>query len=240
MNVYVIKLGDFKVDGIKNFDYLLPNDESRLIKLAIQPFVVATTNDILLLDVGLGFLEDGEPVVLKRLKDHSIQPEAITKILVSHLHKDHTDGLGYFKGTDFIQNFPDSAIYIQKREYEYALEQKKSHSYNQLLLNALKFLPNVVWMEDEEGIITNEVRFKVTGGHTPFHQVFWIEENGQTYFYGADNLPTYGYLKQHIAFKTDYDGYRAMEWRKTWEKEARENHWHILLYHDLKTAVLRF
>jgi hypothetical protein len=32
------------------------------------------------------------------------------------------------------------------------------------------------------GNIDEDIRYEVTGGHCPYHQVFWIEENGEKYF----------------------------------------------------------
>ncbi len=240
MQLTVIKQGNFKVDKSKNFDYLHPNDESSNIKLAIQPFLITLDSDIILLDLGLGFLEDNEPVILKRLKDQNINPSNITKILLSHLHKDHADGLGYFNDNGFVQNFPDAAIYIQKREYDFALQQSENPSYNNPLLNELQSLTNIVWLHDDEGEISPEITFKVTGGHSKFHQVFWIKNATSTIFYGADDLPTTGYLKRSIAYKTDFDGHKAMEFRKTWKEQAETENWQILFYHDLKNAVVQF
>src|SRR5690606_3421988 len=126
---------------------------------------------------GLSFLEDNQPVLLKRLQENRIEVNSITKILISHLHKDHTDGLGYFNDNEFIQNFPDATIYIQKREYDFALQQTKNPSYNIPLLNELQNLSNIIWLNDDEGNITPAVSFKVTGAHSKFHQVFWINES---------------------------------------------------------------
>lgn len=240
MEVIAIKQGDFKVDARKNFEYLQPGEQSKLIKMAIQPFIVKTSNDIILLDTGLGFPDSGSPVLVKLLGEYGIDPSSITRVLISHLHKDHADGLGFFKETAFIQNFPSAKIYIQEREYEYALQQAESFSYNQPLLRELKHLPNIIWLSDDEGSIAEEIRFKVAGGHTPFMQVFWISEGGKTCFYGADNLPTRGYMAKPVAFKTDYDGRKAMEWRKIWQRQASQEHWSILLYHEMENAVWNF
>ena len=240
MELTVIKQGDFKVDKRKNFEYLKPNDESTSIKLAIQPFLITLGSDTVLLDLGLGFLEDNEPVILKRLKDQNINPNNITKILLSHLHKDHADGLGYFNDDGFVQNFPDAAIYIQKREYDFALQQTENPSYNIPLLNELQNLSNIIWLHDDEGEISSEITFKITAGHSKFHQVFWIKENDSTIFYGADDLPTTSYLKRSIAYKTDYDGHKAMEFRKIWKEQAEAENWQVLFYHDLKNPVVQF
>lgn len=240
MNISTIKIGNFKVDKSKNFEYLKPNDDSKNIKLAIQSFLIATKNDLILLDVGLGFLEENEPVILKRLKEQHVNPQSITKILLSHLHKDHADGLGYFTDNQFVQNFPNTAIYIQKREYDFALQQTTNPSYNIPLLSELQKLSNIIWLNDDEGKISSEITFKVTAGHSKFHQVFWVKENNNTLFYGADDLPTTGYLKRPIAYKTDFDGHKAMEFRKNWKEKAETENWHILFYHDLKNSEVQF
>lgn len=200
MELTVIKQGDFKVDKRKNFEYLEPNDESTNIKLAIQPFLITLGSDTILLDLGLGFLEDN----------------------------------------GFVQNFPNAAIYIQKREYDFALQQTENPSYNIPLLKELQNLPNIVWLHNHEGEITSEITFKITAGHSKFHQIFWIKENNSTIFYGADDLPTTGYLKRSIAYKTDFDGHKAMEFRKVWKEQAETENWQVLFYHDLKDPVVQF
>src|SRR5690606_32220084 len=230
MELTVIKQGDFKVDKRKNFEYLNPNDESTNIKLAIQPFLITLGPDTILLDLGLGFLDDNEPVILKRLKDQNINPNDITKILLSHLHKDHADGLGYFNDNEFIQNFPDATIYIQKREYDFALQQTKNPSYNIPLLNELQNLSNIIWLNDDEGAISPKITFKVTAGHSKFHQVLSINENESTIYYRAEDVRTCGSLKRSIADETDYDGQMAREFRKVWKEQAEAENWQVLFY----------
>lgn len=240
MDISILKIGNFKVNKSKNFEYLQPNDDSSSIKLAIQPFLVTTNLDTILLDTGLNFLEENLPVILKRLVENQIVFESITKILLSHLHKDHADGLGYFKENKFVQNFPNATIYIQKRAYDFALQQPQNPSYNIPLLNELQNLSNIIWLPDDKGKISSEISYQVTNGHSKFHQVFWIKEGATTIFYGADDLPTAGYLKRAIAYKTDYDGQKAMEFRKNWKDQAKAENWQILFYHDLKNPVIQF
>lgn len=240
MEIIALQEGNYVVSGDKEFKLIneFPLDSG--LKMAIQPFLIVTQNDCILLDLGLGFNKDGKPLIHNLLQSHTILPEQITKVLVSHFHKDHIGGIGYFDGVTFIQNFPNAKIYMQSRELDFALEQKQSPSYNFEILNQLKSLPNVVMLDDDNGKITNEISYEVSAGHTPFHQVFWIKENDKIAFYGADDLPQEAYLKMHVAYKTDYDGKRAMESRKKWEQEAKEQHWKVLLYHDMKTPVLEF
>ncbi|WP_433765704.1 MBL fold metallo-hydrolase [Flavobacterium ginsenosidimutans] len=240
MKIIAIEEGNYIANSKKEFQLLTEETTESGLKMAIQPFVVITDNDIILLDFGLGFVNNGVPFIYEMLRKNNIEPQQITKVLVSHLHKDHIEGIGYFKNDQFVQNFPNATIYIQKREIDFALEQLQNPSYIPEILNQLEKLPNVELLNEDSGNITDEIFFEVSAGHTKFHQVFWIKADNEIVFYGADDLPQKIYLKMHVAYKTDFDGKRAMESRKKWEQEAKEQNWKVLLYHDMKTSVLEF
>lgn len=241
MKIIPLKEGNYSVIKNKEFTELNEFLPATDLKMAINPFLVIVGEERILLDTGLGTIDtDGMPLIYRNLEKERVKPTAITKILLSHLHKDHIEGLGQMKNGKLISNFPEAEIFLQKRELAFALEQKDVPSYNPRLLEKLAELPNLIFMEDDEGMISNEISYQVTGGHSPFHQVFWIREQKQTAFYGADNLPQRGYLKLHIAYKSDYDGKKAMMLRQEWERKANKEHWAVLLYHDMKLPILRF
>ncbi|SFD94646.1 MBL fold metallo-hydrolase [Flavobacterium phragmitis] len=240
MEIIALQEGNYIANSQKEFQLITENTTEKGLKMAIQPFVVITDNDVILLDFGLGFMNDGVPFIHEMLRKHNIEPEQITKVLVSHLHKDHIEGIGYFNEGSFICNFPNATIYIQEREIDFALEQINNLSYVFEILNELKKLPNVELMQYDKGTITDEIFYEVSAGHTQYHQVFWIKADDEIVFYGADDLPQKIYWSMHVAYKTDFDGKRAMESRKKWEQQAKEENWKVLFYHDMKTPVARF
>lgn len=242
MKIIPLNEGAYAVDKKKTF---MPIAQSEVLpagslKMAVCPFLIVLENDIVLLDVGLGFDSNGLPMIHDLLKKNGFSPENITKVLLSHLHKDHIDGLGTFNGGMFKANFEKAKIYLQKRELDYALRQTENHSFDQKMLLELKNFQNLVLLAENEGWINDEISFEVTGGHSPFHQAFWIRENEEIAFYGADNLPQKAYLNFHVAYKTDDDGKKAMQLRQKWEQLAKEEHWQVLFYHDIKNNVVRF
>ena len=208
--------------------------------MAVCPFLIITPEDIVLLDAGLGFSNTGQPLFTALLNEHGYNAGDITKVLMSHLHKDHIDGIGQLTANGLTSNFPNATIYIQQRELEYALTQTESHSFNQEVLKEITSLPNLYLMNEDSGTIGNHIKFEVTGGHSPYHQAFWITDGDETAFYGADNLPQGNYLKYHIAYKSDDDGKKAMELRQLWEQQAKKEHWSMLFYHDLKNNIVKF
>ncbi|MET3036656.1 MBL fold metallo-hydrolase [Chryseobacterium sp. NRRL B-14859] len=243
MKIIPLKEGNFAASRTKDFSLLTEEniDTAPGIKMSVQPFLIITENDYILLDAGIGWKnDDGTSVISGILEREKISPDQITKILFSHLHKDHIEGAVKLTHDGFEATFPNAEIYIQKRELDFAMENKGNPSFDFNLLEKLIRLPNIIWMNEDRGKITDEISYEVAGGHTPFMQVFWIRESGETVFYGADDLPQASYLKYHLAYKSDFDGRKAMALRLQWEKEAKENHWKILLYHDLNKAIIEF
>ncbi|WP_286966117.1 MBL fold metallo-hydrolase [Flavobacterium sp. UBA4854] len=240
MEIIALQEGNYVANSKKEFKLLSDESNDLGLKMAIQPFVVITDNDVILLDFGLGFVNNGIPFIYEILRKNNIEPQQITKVLVSHLHKDHIEGIGYFENGNLIQNFPNATIYIQKREIDFALEQINNPSYVPEILNQLEKLPNVELLNADSGQITDEIFYEVSAGHTQFHQVFWIKADDEIVFYGADDLPQKIYWSMHVAYKTDFDGKRARESRKKWEQQAKDENWKVLFYHDMKEPILEF
>lgn len=241
MKIIPIKEGNFVADRSKNFKILEENPEAKGVRMSIQPFLIITENDHILIDTGLGWKNNkGKLVINEILKEENIQTSQITKVLLSHLHKDHINGTLVKTDDGFEPNFPNAEIYIQKRELDFAFESRGNPSFDFEILEALIQQPNIVWMDDDQGKINDEIYYKVVGGHSPFMQIFKITENNETAFYGADDLPQKSYLKYHVAYKSDFDGKKAMQLRIEWQKEAIENKWKVLLYHDLEKSILQF
>ncbi len=71
----------------------LQNRPTGSLLVEIQPFVVITSRDILLLDTGLGFSSDDKLQIYNNLEKNGINYLQITKVLLSHLHKDHAGGI---------------------------------------------------------------------------------------------------------------------------------------------------
>jgi glyoxylase-like metal-dependent hydrolase (beta-lactamase superfamily II) len=242
MKIIPLKEGNFSASKTKDFTLLTDGnfDTVKGIKMAVQPFLIVTEQDYILIDAGIGWKNtEGKTVISELLEKENIKPEQITKLLLSHLHKDHIDGSIQETENGFVPAFSNAEIYIQRRELDFAMENRGNPSFDFNTLEKLITLPNIVWMNDDRGNISEEISFEVVGGHTPFMQVFWIRENGETVFYGADDLPQESYLRYHLAYKSDFDGRRAMELRLKWQKEATEEKWKILLYHDLDKAVIQ-
>lgn len=198
----------------------------------VQPFALVNDKDIILFDMGLGFNHpDGENHLIANLAKHNILPEDVTKILMSHLHKDHAGGLN----ADIFYN---AQIYIYKPEFDFAFEKGKP-SYFPEELERLAWAENVVWLEQDSGVIDGYIHYFHTGAHSPQHIAYLVKDEEGIVFYGGDESPQYKQMIMKYVAKYDFDGKKAMEWREKWHEEGLGNDWTFLFYHDIKTPTAK-
>lgn len=244
MKIIPLSEGVFTIDKTKIFipfntdvDDLQKRAAGSLL-VEVQPFVVITKKDILLLDTGLGFSANGQLQLYQNLKANGIQPEQITKVLMSHLHKDHAGGVSTKDRLgNFSIAFPNATYYVQRKELAFAME-TGFPSYMTDEISVLENSSNVVFLDDDDGTIDGYIRYHITAGHSPYHQVYWIEEDGQTIFFGADDAPQLQQMKSKFVAKYDYDGKKCMQLRQQWWQEGQQHHWTFLFYHDVKAPVV--
>ena len=202
----------------------------------VQPFVIITSEDVLLLDTGLGFEQDGVMQIHRNLMENSINPSEITKVLMTHLHKDHAGGVGIERdGPGRSLAFPNAQYFVQRKELEFAFE-KGFPSY---ICEELKILQNnsKVTLLEGDGVLSSYIKYQVTGAHCPFHQVYWIIDGGKTFFYGGDDAPQLQQMKSRFVAKYDFNGKKCMELRQQWWNQGKEEGWTFLFYHDTKTPM---
>lgn len=242
MKIIPLSEGSFTIDKSKIFipfdqanDQLQERSKGSLL-VEIQPFLIITSRDILLIDTGLGYMKNGSLQLLTNLKAAGIAPSQVTKVLMSHLHKDHAGGVSV-KDTwgNYQPTFPDATYYIQRKEFDYAMET----GFPSYMTEELAELGNnsaVHWL-DGDGVIDGYIRYQITAAHSPWHQVFWIEEGSEILFFGGDDAPQLMQMKSRFIAKYDYDGKKCMALRQQWWEQGLNQSWNFLFYHDIKTPT---
>lgn len=245
MKIIPLSEGTFTIDKTKRF---VPFDDSTdnlkerpagSLLVEVQPFVVITSRDILLLDTGLGFEKNGTLQLHHNLMEAGINPSEVTKVLMSHLHKDHAGAAGVERdGLGARLSFPNAVYYVQQPELAFAF----SKGFPSFITEELECLRNnaQVHLLEGDGTIDDYIQYEVTGAHSPYHQVFHIREEGQTIFFGADDAPQLQQMKHRFAAKYDHDGKKAMELRQQWWEQGEREKWTFLFYHDVKNPVWSF
>ncbi len=237
MKIITLNEGIFSVGNSKTF---LPFDKQKDVLssrergsflLAVQPFLIVLKNDVILVDTGLGQMKDAVLHLVETMRQAGYRPEQVTKVLLSHLHSDHIGGVFSSSAVQAPLTFPRATYYLQQRELEYALEQQHP-SYNLELLNRIKQASQFFLMTENSGSIADGITYEVTGGHSPYHQVFWFTEGKQTFFYGADIAPQLFFVKNKMIGKYDFDGKKTRDLRSYFLAQAVQHDWTFLFYHD--------
>jgi glyoxylase-like metal-dependent hydrolase (beta-lactamase superfamily II) len=242
--IFPLSEGVFTIGHDKEFvPFNLQTDElnarpTGALLVEVQPFLVQTKNDLLLLDTGLGLTQsDGLMQIHANIIKLGFSPYDITKVLLSHLHKDHAGGAVYKDAQGIWQTaFPNADYFIYRPEAEFALQQGPP-AFPSHELQVLFSSPQMHWLDENEGIIDGYIKYTWSGAHSPYHIVFLITEGNEKIFYGGDEAPQLKQMKIKYVAKYDYDGKKAMSLRENWAIQGREAHWQFLFYHDVKNPV---
>lgn len=245
MQIIPLSEGAFTIDKTKIFvPFELEQDDLQQrpagsLLVEVQPFVVVSNNDIILIDTGLGFSKNNQLQLHNNLLNAGIQPSKVTKVLLSHLHKDHSGGIRKRDklGNDVLA-FENALYYVQQQEFQYAME-VGFPSYMSEELNVLHNNEQVIWLNGN-GIIDNYIHYEITAAHCKYHQVFFIKENNETIFFGGDDAPQIQQMKTKFTAKYDYNGKKCMQLRQQWWQQGSQEKWKFLFYHDIKTPVWEF
>jgi glyoxylase-like metal-dependent hydrolase (beta-lactamase superfamily II) len=244
MTIIPLSEGAFTIDKTKIFvPFELEQDDLQArpigsLLVEVQPFVVITKNDIILIDTGLGFYKNNQLQIHQNLLSKGISPKKVTKVLMSHLHKDHAGGVSKKdKLGNYTLAFESATYYVQKQEFEHAMD-IGFPSYMAEELGVLDKNAQVQWL-DGNGSIEDFITYEVTKGHSPHHQVFYIKEDQQIVFFGGDDAPQIQQMKTKFIAKYDFDGKKCMQLRNDWWVKGMEEKWTFLFYHDIKTPTFK-
>ena len=137
----------------------------------------------------------------------------------------------------FSATFPNASYYVNRKEYDSALE-IGTPSYFPEKLVFLESHDKVVWLEDS-GTIDGYIEYWTSSGHSPFHLVFKIIAQDETYFFGGDDAPQLNQMKSKYIAKYDHDGKKAMLNRQSWWGTGTNEGWTFLFYHDIATPLFK-
>lgn len=243
MKALALYEGSYSVDISKTFlpfDPALDNPKDRPASLFIyvQPFLVETENDLIVIDAGLGFRNNKKELIIhENIRKAGFQPEDVSLVLMSHLHFDHSGGMIDKTDDSVSLSFPNAEYIIQRGEWEAAYS-KPSRSYKTEIFDFLQRSGSVHFVEGN-GKLNETISYEVTGGHCEFHQVFLLNQGGETIFFGGDILPEPEQLLRKFIAKYDFDGRRAMELRQEYGMKAAEGNWTCLFYHAKSKAMAK-
>jgi glyoxylase-like metal-dependent hydrolase (beta-lactamase superfamily II) len=245
LEIHALPEGNFVVGTDKVFyphDLGNPIPQGKLL-VAVNPFLIITPEDIILIDTGLGEMAEDHDIstLIGHLDAHGIDREDVTKVLLSHLHFDHVgaaictadanDGLPF-------PTFPNATYFAQRREMNSAYGKRSADARNHIV-EVLEDHGAIEWLDEDEGWIDDRIQFRVSKGHTEFHMVFYFWANGKCVVYGGDELPQPNQINRKFFAKYDFDAKEAQRERDFISQEALSNG-HLLLFYHSTSAKAAF
>ncbi|MDR4505004.1 MAG: MBL fold metallo-hydrolase [Candidatus Scalindua sp.] len=257
--LHQIETGIFGLDGGAMFGIVprplwsklnIPDEENR-IDMALRALLIMGDKRNILVDTGIGnkftdkhkkiYRIDQEKNNLNdSLKKFNLGTEDITDVLLTHLHFDHAGGATGIEDGEHTLTFPNATYYVQKINYEWALNPSDKDRGSYLREN---FVPiaekEKLHMVEGEGEIFPQIEVLVSNGHTVGQQLVKVSDGKQTLVYCADLIPTVSHIK--IPYITGYDIYplKTIDEKRELLSMASSNGWVLFLEHDADSEAVK-
>ncbi len=208
-------------------------DADNRVMLGISPAVVTGPEGCLLIDPGIGsgwgdhardrYDLQGQRPLEEMLAEAGVNPDEVGTIVATHLHFDHVAGAvageaitgGDLSDPRLLSEgllgqlepaLPEARLVVQRAEFEAA--EAPDLRTAQYVAGAVA---RVYEREGRFDLIDGDVepmpgvRLELTGGHTPGHQVIWIEGRDQTLLLAGDLIPTTSHVRSEVLEGVDVE-----------------------------------
>jgi glyoxylase-like metal-dependent hydrolase (beta-lactamase superfamily II) len=257
--IRLLETGRFWLDGGAMFGVVpktlwskaKPSDDKNRIEMAMKVLLVIYEDRRILVDAGAGHklsakqqeiyrLDFSQFTLASSLYRNGILPEQITDIVVTHCHFDHVGGATERLGDRLRLTFPNATYYIQKTQWEWALEpsEKDRASFLKENLEPIAGSGQLKILSGECELFPG-FRLLLSNGHTPGLQMVHIRDSRSALFYCSDLMPTAAHLP--LPYIMGYDLYplTTLEEKRRYLNLACEEDWLILLEHDAEVDAIR-
>jgi glyoxylase-like metal-dependent hydrolase (beta-lactamase superfamily II) len=248
--------GYFRLDGGAMFGVVpkplwerrAPADARNRIALAMRPLLVRGER-LMIIDAGVGDKMDAKSIDIyaidrresldTSLAGAGVAADDIELVLASHLHFDHAGGFTAADASGAIHpRFRNARYVVSHGEWEDATHphERNRASYLQENFVPLADAGVVEFLRGDETVM-NGVRVRRTGGHTRYHQIVYLESDGQTAVFAADLMPTAAHVDEPWIMGYDLFPMDTLEFKRGFVREAIDREYLIFFEHDPTIAA---
>lgn len=215
--------------------------------IGIDPVLIQKGSHNILIDTGLGWGLDHTSAhtqssnVRTNLDIFDIHPEDITHIILTHLHYDHAAGCSYVdEHAKTRATFPNALIYVQKREWDFAVsqygtEQKQRWARYELdEFFKLAAEERIYFIEDDFYTVIPGLNVIWTGGHSPGHQIVHLKDGSASAFFLGDLVPSEFHINFYAMKASDEQPLQSRKMKTLLLRQAYEEHAMLFFYHSIK------
>lgn len=248
--------GLFRLDGGAMFgivprvvwERVAQPDERHRIQLSLNPLVIEGHGKRILVDTGIGgkrdakwgdmFGVDHRWDLAGSLRALGLALSDIDYVVPSHLHFDHMGGATVLEGGRAVPTFPRATYLVQTAEWDAAHSDnpRSRGSYLREDFDPLEGSGRLKLLRGDEEIVPG-VRVSKTVGHTPGHQIVYVESEGKTAVYMGDLMPTSAHVKPAWCMAYDCFPLDVARTKAEMLERAAAGGWLLVLDHDLHIAM---
>ena len=243
--------GFFRLDGGAMFGIvpkpiwsrLCPPDNLNRIPLRAGALLIRTPDATVLVDAGFGTkLTERQKEIYafqnseleKELAERNIAPEAVTHVVLTHLHIDHAGGCTRIADDERpVPVFPNAEYLVQAQEWEAACSR---HPLTRGSYAPEDFMPlkerGQLTLLDGDRDIGHGIALIRTGGHSPGHQIVVVEAERRTAVFFGDLVPTSHHLRLPYVMAYDAFPLDVVLKKDAWIQKALTESWQVFLQHD--------
>lgn len=205
--VYAIRYASipFRVSGL-----IAGADTSRRLDIAMTVWLMKGADGrTVLMDAGFkrdDLIQRWKPVnyvtPAEALERFGIRREAVTDLIISHVHWDHLDGADLF---------PNARIWIQKEEYEFYVDSVGKRRANAIdtadatMLYKMKLAGRVHLVDGDAKEIIPGITVYIGGKHTYQSQFAGVSTTSGIVVLASDNMYLYENLEKHLPIAQTLD-----------------------------------
>lgn len=236
------KMKSSRLDNLKDD----PNIGKFTSAIGIDPLLIQKNGQNILVDPGLGWgLDSGSQYkdasnIVTNLDIFDLKPEDIDKVILTHLHFDHSAGISFVSEDLTTQaTFPNAEYIIHRDEWMYALSQidhnnktpgagyKLDEIYRLVADERFTFVEEEIY-EPIDGVFVIK-----TGGHTPGHMIVKLKDGNETAYFMGDLIPTEYHLNHYSMRDIDVDPLQSKKSKTLLLKQALKERAVMFFYHSL-------
>ena len=248
--VHLLSDGIIKYDGGSVFGQVpkvlweqqVKPDRWNRVTLGLNCLLIRTEHENILVDTGVGKKETSKlrevyglssSKLAKGLKEFGLAAKDIDKVILTHLHFDHSGGCTKIdRSGGCIPVFPKATYYVQKTCWEDAMDpnERGKSSYHMEDFSCLKGSGQLELVDGDAEILPG-LWVKETGGHSRGHQVVKLNYGSEKVVFLGDLIPTSHHLSLPYIAAHDQYPEDTLEIKREMLEQAAKDGWLVIFGH---------